>query len=302
MYQNTIITYPAYVLANPTLNLAVNGNRIKTYNHDGQACAYLKDGTEFQLEFDNDSDFYVRAEITVNGQTQKSSLVLRPHQRYFLDRFMDEKKKFKFNTFLTGNDDIEKLKEIIAKNGKILVKFYKEYLQPVISETYRDPFVLYGSGQSETSLYGAGRFGYTTNGIKSRGLTKGLSSDRGENISNSSYYVNSMNISANASAYEDYLDASAQIKPDEMETGRIESGNKSKQEFSPITKTWESWPCVCFQYHILPESQMPKTPKVKKVKKAKDVIMADDVRTYCPKCGRRVKEGWNFCPGCGKEY
>src|ERR1035437_9844776 len=155
MYQNTMYTYPAYVPANPQLNLAVNGNRVKTYNHDGEFRAYLKDGTEFQLEFDNNSDCYVRAEITVNGKTQSSSLVLRPHQRFYLDRFMDEKKKFKFNTFLTGNDDIEKLKEIIAKNGRIEVQFYKEYIYtpPLSSITWtsggcwgQTPYILYSSG------------------------------------------------------------------------------------------------------------------------------------------------------------
>jgi len=125
--------------ANPSVHLAVNGNRIKTYNEDGEVRAYLKDGTEFQLEFYNDSDSYVKAEITINGQSQGSALVLRPHQHFYLDRFMDEKKKFKFNTFLTGNDDIEKLKEIIAKNGRIEVKFYKEFVpipMPITWTTY----------------------------------------------------------------------------------------------------------------------------------------------------------------------
>ena len=74
---NTNYSYPTYIYANPQLNLAVNGNRIKTYNHDSEVRADLKDGTEFQLEFNNDSECYVRAEITVNGKKQSSSLVLK---------------------------------------------------------------------------------------------------------------------------------------------------------------------------------------------------------------------------------
>jgi len=50
----------------------------------------------------------------------------------------------------------------------------------------------------------------------------------------------------------------------------------------------------------MPESQRP--PKPVKVKKQKNVIQADDIRTYCPSCGRRVKKGYNFCPGCGEKF
>src|ERR1035437_199047 len=178
MYQNTMYTYPAYVPANPQLNLAVNGNRVKTYNHEGEFRAYLKDGTEFQLEFDNNSECYVRAEITVNGKTQVSSLVLRPHQRFYLDRFMDEKKKFKFNTFLTSNDDIEKLKEIIAKNGRIEVKFYKEYVpvtMPTITWTASStgyPYQNLYSNQISSGASGGTVSRSATKGIKSRGITQ----------------------------------------------------------------------------------------------------------------------------------
>lgn len=255
----------------PSVYLAVNGNRIKTYNEDNEVRAYLKDGTEFQLEFYNDSDCYVKADITINGQFQGSSLVLRPHQHFYLDRFMDEKKKFLFNTFLTGNDDIERLKEIIAKNGRIEVLFYKEFI-PIPSTKW----ITFGNGTYNPTIYPT----IYTNASTSTNDGK-LSLDSGIK----SMYLNSVQCGVE--------------EPKEIETGRIEAGKKSNQDFIPISKSWEFLPCVSFFYHIMPESQRP---KVVKVKKQKNVIQADDIRTYCPSCGRRVKKGYNFCPGCGEKF
>lgn len=261
----------------PSVYLAVNGNRIKTYNEDNEVRAYLKDGTEFQLEFYNDSDYYVKAEITINGQSQGSSLVLRPHQRFYLDRFVDEKKKFMFNTFLTGNDDIEKLKEIIAKNGRIEVRFYKEFIPILLTN-----WTTFGNGICNPTLY---------------------NTSTGDNIKYEKYIINESHTSEGTLSSDNEVRSthlnSAQYRveePKEIETGRIEAGKKSNQDFKPISKSWEFFSCASFSYHIMPESQRP---KVVKVKKQKNVIQADDIRVYCQKCGRRVKKGYNFCPGCG---
>lgn len=278
---STSVSYTT-TIPNPSVHLAVNGNRIKTYNEDGEVRAYLKDGTEFQLEFHNDSDSYVKADITINGKSQVSSLVLRPHQRFYLDRFMDEKKKFKFNTFMTGNDDIEKLKEIIAKNGRIEVRFYKEFIPlPITWTTYTMP--IYGDTTNNSIKY----MKSIINESNSSGET--LSLDRASNS----------NKMMPNSVYANSVQCSIEEQPKEVETGRIEAGKKSNQNFTTIHKSWEYFSCASFSYHIMPESQRP---KVVKVKKQKNVIQADDIRTYCPSCGRRVKKGYNFCPGCGEKF
>lgn len=277
MLSNTSNT--SYTIVNPSVHLAVNGNRIKTYNEDGEVRAYLKDGTEFQLEFYNDSDYYVKADITINGKLQGSSLVLRPHQRFFLDRFMDEKKKLVFNTFLTGNDDIEKLKEIIAKNGRIEVRFYKEFI-PMILTTWT------------TFDYNPTIYTNTTSGNNVK------CTDYIIKQSNSSDKTLSLDYN-NVSPSSIHLKSCRGEQPKEIETGRIEAGKKSNQEFNTISKSWEFISCASFLYHIMPESQRPKEVKVKK---QKNVIQADAIRTYCSVCGRRVKKGYNFCPGCGERF
>lgn len=261
--------FPPLTLCNPQAYIACCDNRIKSYQHEGEERIYLEDGTEFQFEFYNDSDCYVKAEITINGKTESSALVLRPNQRFYLDRFMDEKKKFKFNTFLTGNDDIEKLKEIIETNGRIKIQFYKEYVAP----TWKWSTVTTDSGN-----WGLDNCTYDQQLSRGRGMSKSLTAGG----------IQESFCCANMSQREE---------PEEIETGRIEAGEKSNQDFSLSHKSFDVFPTATFEYHIMPQSHKPK-----KAKKKRDVIVADDIRTYCPGCGRRLKKGWNFCAGCGKKF
>jgi len=274
----TTTTYPFFTPCNPKSFIAVKNNRVKSYEHEGENRIYLEDGTEFELEFHNDSDDYVKADITINGIKQSSALVLRPHQRFYLDRFMDEQKKFKFNTFMTGNDDIEKLKEIIEKNGRIKVEFYQE-LKPYFPYTYTTN-VWHNNYSSGTGKYDP----QYLNNCTSRGIqTDGIELNNGA-ISEVSCFA-SMDMCAKRS------------EPEEIETGRVEAGSKSKQDFVSTDKQFGCWPTETFEYHIVSVSQKPK-----KMKKQKNVIVADDIRTYCPGCGRRVKKGWQFCAGCGNGF
>jgi hypothetical protein len=275
--------YPT--LCNPEAHIAVKNNRMKHYEHEGENRIYLEDGTEFELEFYNNSGDYVKADITVNGKKQSSALVLRPYQRFYLDRFMDEKKKFKFNTFMTGNDDIEKLKEIIEKNGRIKVEFYQEIkpLPITWTTTVQETF---DSHLYDNTLDGGG----TGNPIFPDTLTfdgnqsRGMSSGGNKSLSKS---VNCCNYSANIGMKNE---------PEEIESGRIESGKKSKQDFVTTDRQFSMFAAATFEYHIMPISHKPKKAK------RRDVIIADDIRTYCPGCGRRLKKGWNFCAGCGHRF
>lgn len=279
MYNTSYTTWSYGTFYNPEVHIAVNNNRIKTYTIDNENQVYLPDGTEFQLEFYNSSDVCVKAEITINGKTQSHALVLKPNQRFYLDRFMDEKKKFKFNTFMTGDDDIEKLKEIIAQNGRIEIKFYKEFVLPVV-QRWPDTWTTYPifTGSTYKQQYFGDNF--TTCNYNASTQMKGVSK----------------NTFRSMDTYSD--NTSLSIK--ETETGRVESGNKSKQDFTPVQKQWDIFSCTTWSYHIMPESKRPKQNL--KSKKIKNVIQADDIRSYCPTCGRRVKKGHNFCPGCGGKF
>ena len=58
---------------------------------------YLQDSEEFQIELFNPLSECVLADIKLNGQPiSKTGLVLKPGQRFYLDCFIDDNKKFKF--------------------------------------------------------------------------------------------------------------------------------------------------------------------------------------------------------------
>jgi hypothetical protein len=275
---------------NPEAHISVNHNKIKVYDNNK---LYLKDNTEFEIAFNNDSDYYVKAAITMNGIKQNYALVLRPHQRFYLDRFMDEKKKLKFNTFLTGNDDIEKLKEIIEKNGRIDIRFYKEIQSNIKYTTYN------------TNTYDIGPFGNVINSgniSKNDIINNTREIIRPDGVSNTSkklkHFAKSINSYYNSHDPLENINMSFG-KPEEIETGRIEVGNKSNQDFVNTDKQFEFFTVATFSYHIMPESHKPKSEP-----KKNNYVLADDkeFRAYCSMCGRRVKKGWKFCPGCGNKY
>ena len=78
--------------------------------------------------------------------------------------------------------------------------------------------------------------------------------------------------------------------PDDMicETGRIEAGSTSNQEFDNVNMDFEYFPFVTEKIKILPISQKPFTPN-------------DLHKIYCPECGRKLKSTYKFCPFCGSK-
>ena len=86
---------------------------------------YLKDKEEFQIELFNPLTDCVLADIKLNGNTiSQSGLVIRPGERFYLDCFVDDNKKFVFNTYEV--EDSQSTKVAISKNGMLEVFFYKE--------------------------------------------------------------------------------------------------------------------------------------------------------------------------------
>jgi hypothetical protein len=84
---------------------------------------YLKDKEEFQIELFNPLTDCILADIKLNGNTiSQSGLVIRPGERFYLDCFVDDKKKFVFNTYEV--EDSLSTKIAISKNGMLEVFFY----------------------------------------------------------------------------------------------------------------------------------------------------------------------------------
>ena len=108
---------------------------------------YLNNGDEFEIELFNPTQNKVLAKIEMNGNSIGNGIILRPGERVFLERYLDEAKKFLFETYVVNGNNKE-VQDAIENNGDVVIKFYNEIL----------PSTYYGSGSgtvtiSKESLY-----------------------------------------------------------------------------------------------------------------------------------------------------
>ena len=245
---------------------------------------YLENGQEFQIQLFNPHNFTIGAEIFINDEKLSNRLVLKPGERVWLERYLDVKKKFKFSTYeVEGNN--KDVQEAIKDNGNIEVKFYKEsrnkeYYPSVIvydnnwlnnkndNITYPSPIsVFYNSSNGSTTE------NYCNYTSKTSNCCTNLNTNYDSSISTQdTNYTSSISI------------------PDEMicETGRIETGSQSTQEFNNVNMDFEYFPFITEKIKLLPISQKPFT--------------ANDLhKIYCPECRRKLKTTYKFCPFCGSK-
>ena len=72
--------------------LAINKSLLKEFGND--RTVYLNDGDEFQIQFFNPYDYVIGARIKINGEMMSYNyLVLRPGERVWLDRYIDNAQK-----------------------------------------------------------------------------------------------------------------------------------------------------------------------------------------------------------------
>ena len=254
---------------------------------------YLENGQEFQIQLFNPHNFTIGAEIFINDEKFSNLLVLKPGERIWLERYLDVKKKFKFSTYeVEGNN--KDVQEAIKDNGNIEVKFYKEsrnkeYYPSVTvynnwvnkndNITYPSPInVFYNiSNDLNTGNY----CNYTS---KTSNCCTNLNTNYTPSIS-----TQDTNCTSSISTQDTNYISSISI-PDEMicETGRIETGSQSTQEFNNVNIDFEYFPFVTEKIKLLPISQKPFT--------------ANDLhKIYCPECGRKLKLTYKFCPFCGSK-
>ena len=247
----------------PVAYVTVKKNRQKVYGDS----VYLNDKTEFELElFNPTSDVYL-AKISLNGKSiSNSGIILYPGKREYLERYIDEPRKFKFDTYEV--EDSDEAKNATKNNGLVEVTFYKEDNTPPYQITYTnntdyahwiDPY-----NQSPTV------------GPYNNGITTG----------NAVYCSNNLNEASFTSDVDvNYL----AVSQDSVETGRIDKGAYSNDKFASVDKTFEAYMSNQITYRIIPISQKN--------------IVTDDIRIYCTSCGTKRRNGtWEFCPKCGTRY
>ena len=236
---------------------------------------YLKDKEEFQIELFNPLTDCVLADIKLNGNTiSQSGLVIRPGERFYLDCFVDDNKKFVFNTYEV--EDNQSTKVAISKNGMLEVFFYKESVvslknwrnrfDRVIVEKYYPvhyphyqpywygvPNVYCGTCTITTGgLSGTTTGGYYTNGLSNNIIGTTTTNNAYFSQPINSTYTTGINISDLGN-----MTTTTSYSTNSIETGRVEKGGKSNQKFEEVDMDFEKFHISSIVLQLLPESVKP---------------------------------------------
>ena len=229
---------------------------------------YLDDNQEFEIEIHNPLKESVLADIRLNGSSiAKTGLVVKPGQRVYLDCFVDDRKKFIFQTYTV--DGTQESLDAIVDNGLLEVFFYKE--QAVTLQNWNDRFhkviiheyhpVYYPvyprwyPTYYTPTYYTLGTGTITTcNSVNTLTTTRAYntSSSYGGVLNNGSYGSSFTNCSLTSGSnyYNSPVGGS-------LETGRVEKGEKSNQQFVDVDMEFEKNYIHHLVYQLLPESIKP---------------------------------------------
>lgn len=267
--------------------LAMNKSLLKEFhNNENDRIVYLKDGDEFQIQIFNPYQYVIGVSFTFNSDNVDNSrlLVLKPGERVWLDRYLNENKKLKFSTYNVNNSN--DVKKAIEKNGIVNMYFYKEkekndniYIYSPLVKSWEPNTVFYNyeiTCDNNTKNYCDTKLRAASLGISS--LTGSMDSS----CSSASTYT----------SYSDSIDNTRSLldtrsyKSKSIETGRIDKGSYSNQNFTNYYGDFDSWYFKKETIKILPESQ-------------KQISSNDLSKKYCHNCGKKIKVDFKFCPNCG---
>ena len=267
--------------AKPTAYVTVGRQRLKQ-NGD---TVYLNDGNEFEVEMFNPTTKPILAKLKINGTyIGGGGVVIKPGQRIFLERYLDQAKKFKFETYTVEGKSSE-VREAIANNGTVEVEFYNEK-QPTLPYYNDIWFPAHNTGGSFGQPVSDNYYNSTlTNTNISYGTTT-TSASYGNITTDNLSFTNS--VSEKSLDFEKPRRRSFSKKLKSIETGRVEKGSHSSQEFTTVNMEFDFYSTTKVMWKILPVSQK--------------VYSADEIKRFCPSCGTKMKkDSWKFCPNCGEE-
>ena len=240
--------YTTTSVSKPTAHITKKKSRLKVYNGH---VVFLNDKDNFEFEIHNPTQKSVLCKIKLNGEYISTSggVVIRPGQRVFLERFLDTNNKFEFSTYEVKDTSLNRT--AIDLNGDVRIEFYNE-------QTYQhNPHLSGGNWGSGWSTINTGSPWY------------GDITFTTSNSSPMSYYSNTSSVS------------------NTIETGRVEKGEKSKQQF---TNSYQN-----FEYNVSHQISLKILPLGTKNK------TTDDIKHYCTECGIKTKSKYKFCPSCGNK-
>ena len=295
-------------------HIAINKSLLKEFrNSENERIVYLKDGDEFQIQVFNPYSYVIGVSFTFNSNNNDNSrlLILKPGERVWLDRYLDDNKKFLFSTYEVNAS--KEVKKAIEKNGLLNIYFYREkeynnlyfYDNHSITVTQPKPIEITWTGDSPNWYYDNTVTCYNNN------LVDACTTELSASTVNSATWA-SASIDANGNyKYSDsygnhYTDSArtltaAEAKPiknglnscvnktnfnKSIETGRINKGNYSNQKFKNYYGEFENWYFKKETIKLLPQSQ-------------KQINTNDLKKKYCHNCGKKIKSDFKFCPNSG---
>lgn len=268
--------------------IAVNKSLLKEYQTSYGRTVYLDKDSEFQIKLFNPTTETIAADIFVNGKSLGEKIIIRPGQLIWLERYLDEAKKFRFDTYEV-EANVEEVKQAIRNNGDIKVKFYKEKQSYNWTREFNDAY--YGKNEINSTLNWYNAYNScSTENINNISLKPIVGTI---NYCPCDYSISSdmTSINATVTSYSttanSYKDKKSETT-EPTETGRVEKGGYSNQRFDTINLDIESWAFATEEIKLLPKSQKP-------------VYKEDLEKLYCPECGRKVKTKFKYCPFCGEK-
>ena len=240
----------------PEAFITVKKNRLKLYEDKNH---YLKSKSNFEIELFNPTSGKVLAKIWINDKLiSAAGIVIMPGQRVFLERFLDDPKKFQFDTYEV--DDVKETEKARSKNGLVKVSFFGEV------NTKSN----YWNGTSNTLLLGNTSTSTltTTTGVYTGGVT----------------FTNASNTIGSASTYCSNTAAGPNIRS--VETGRVNEGKKSDQTFSTTSGNFSDYAWHSYEFHLLPESlKAVEASEIRNYCGECGVRIRKSSWKFCPNCG-----------------
>ena len=169
--------------------VSVNKNRLKIYEDNKY---YLSNNTNFEIELVNNDDKKYLVEIYLNEKSI-GSIVIGANSHNYLERYIDNNRKFQFNTFEI--DNVEETEEAKERNGSIQIYFYPQItsypkvsfcyssfnnplidsLHTITSDNYYPTYSTYSSNTIETGRINEGEnsnqtFTYSSNTFEDKSI------------------------------------------------------------------------------------------------------------------------------------
>lgn len=306
-------------------SIAINKSLCKEFTtSQSNRTVYLENGQEFQIQLFNPFTFTIGVDISMNGEMLSKTLIIKPGQRIWLERYFENNRKFKFETYTVDNND-SAVEAAIAKNGNIKLEFYKEvrvksdltFTSHVFStathdswnskntyeDVYKNPdvfidtFDLYKDYASTTTAKEFSQ-AFTSNctsecsaNFVSASLDSGVLTGNIGAITTSGSTIPNTTVLYNVDNSINSVDCAVTTSysmPErkEKETGRIGEGSISYQKFTDMDIKLADFPFSVEEIKILPMSEKPYTA-------------SDLQKIYCCECGRKLNTKYKFCPFCG---